>query len=431
MNYRQTIDYLFAQLPMFQNIGAKAYNGKLNNTLAICKRLGNPEKKFKSVHIAGTNGKGSTAHYLASVLQSAGYKTGLFTSPHLKDFRERIKVNGQLISEQAVVDYVAENKEFFESESLSFFEMTVALAFKHFADERVDIAIIETGLGGRLDSTNVIQPLCSVITNISFDHMAFLGNTLTQIAGEKAGIIKENTPVVIGETQAEVKEVFVDAANQKSASIAFADKIWKAIEVKNEEKEKLYSTFEAKKAGSEKKLFLESELLGSYQSKNIPTVLSTIDILTSYAFTISEEAIQQGIKKVVTQTRLLGRWQILNTNPLIVADTGHNVAGITEVVKQLNNTPHKSLHFVLGMVNDKDISAVLALLPKNALYYFCRSSVKRALSAEELSEKAKNYGLKGNAYPTAEEALYAAKNNAKADDMVFVGGSTFTVADVL
>ncbi len=423
---------------MFQRIGAAAYKADLNNTIAICKLLGNPENKFKSIHIAGTNGKGSVSHMLASVLQSAGLKVGLYTSPHLKDFRERIKINGELISEKYVIDFVAKYKDDFEKIQPSFFEMTVGLAFDYFASEKVDIAVIEVGLGGRLDSTNVITPEVSVITNISFDHTALLGNSIEKIAKEKAGIIKSGVPVVIGETQKDSKPVFIHSAKEKNTSIVFADEIYKSKNVRHEKSVSLpagqaglYLKLDVEKKGNILYEKLESELLGVYQQKNIATVLSVIDVLNEKGFQLSEEIIRSGIKKTILQTGLLGRWQILSEQPLVIADTAHNEAGITEVLNQINHTPHQKLHFVLGMVSDKDISKILLMLPKSAKYYFCKANIPRALPAFELSLEAKKVGLKGEVFACVKDALLAAKENALEEDMIFIGGSTFTVAEVV
>ncbi len=432
MNYQQTLDYLFSQLPMFQRVGSAAYKANLDNTIAICKLLGNPENKFKSIHIAGTNGKGSTSHMLASVLQCAGYKIGLYTSPHLKDFRERIKINGEMISEQYVVDFVEQHKTDFEKIQPSFFEMTVGLAFDYFVDQQVDIAVIEVGLGGRLDSTNVITPLVSVITNISFDHQNLLGNTLQKIAIEKAGIIKQGVPVVIGETQAEVKQIFIEKAKTCDSEIYFADEYYCFKNFKQEKKSNkpvLHGDVYREKTLVAKSL--QSELSGLYQVKNIQTVYKTVDMLNEIGNTITDNHIKEGIENVITNTGLLGRWQVLSKSPLVIADTGHNEAGIKEVVNQINQTPHSHLHFVLGMVNDKDISTVLKLLPQNATYYFCKANIPRALAADELSNQAKVLGLTGEQYKSVKEALAAAKKNAQLGDLVFVGGSTFTVAEVV
>lgn len=405
MNYQQTLDYLFSQLPMFQRVGASAYKADLNNTIELCKLLHHPEKNFKSIHIAGTNGKGSTSHMLASILQEAGYKVGLYTSPHLKDFRERIKINGVMISEQEVVDFVIKHQSEFEQINLSFFEWTVGLAFDYFSKKQVDIAVIETGLGGRLDSTNVITPLVSVITNIGKDHTQFLGETLAKIASEKAGIIKENIPIIIGETQQETQQVFIDKALEKSAKIFFADKI-------------ITTNY-------------ESDLKGIYQEKNKKTVLAAIQQLMINGFSIAEENIKNGLLNVVKNTGLLGRWQILSENPLTICDTGHNEAGIKEVLKQISLTKHNHLHFVFGAVNDKEIDSILSMLPKNATYYFCQAKIPRALDVNVLYTKAKKIELKGNPYDSVENAIKQAKSNASVNDLVFVGGSTFVVAEAI
>lgn len=442
MNYQQTLDYLYTQLPMFQRVGAAAYKDNLDNTIAICKLLGNPENKFKSVHVAGTNGKGSTSHLLASVLQSAGYKVGLYTSPHLKDFRERIKINGEMIPQHKVVDFVEQYKTDFEKIQPSFFEMTVGLAFDYFVDQQVDIAVVEVGLGGRLDSTNVISPELSIITNISFDHTALLGNTLEKIAAEKAGIIKPEIPVIIGETQAEIKNVFLEKAKQNNSQLFFADELYKATNVNHTNNGTLLLSMDIEKQDSplssiEGKedvtsyLNLETELLGYYQQKNIPTVLCAIELLNGKGFKISEPAIRNGIKNVTKQTGLLGRWQILSQQPLVIADTGHNEAGIKEVLDQISRTPHQHLHFVLGMVNDKDISTILSLLPKNATYYFCQANIPRALQADDLANQARMAGLNGKICGSVANGLISAKKNAQTPDLVFIGGSTFTVAEVV
>jgi dihydrofolate synthase/folylpolyglutamate synthase len=423
MNYQQTLDYLYNQLPMFQRIGSAAYKDNLDNTIALCKLLDNPEKKFKSIHIAGTNGKGSTSHLLASILQSAGYKVGLYTSPHLKDFRERIKINGELISERYVIDFVAKYKTNFEEIQPSFFEMTVGLAFDYFVSQQIDIAVIEVGLGGRLDSTNVIHPELAIITNISFDHTALLGNTLQKIAAEKAGIIKPKTPVIIGEIHVETKNIFLEKAMQNNAPIIFADQVFKAINVHHINDSKLLLAMDIEKQQQHSSTSfseidkenvisysnLQTELLGYYQQKNIPAVLCAIELLAKKGYSISETALRNGIRNVVTQTGLLGRWQVLSTQPLVIADTGHNEAGIKEVLNQLSKTPHQQLHFVLGMVNDKDITTILSMLPKDARYYFCQASIPRALNAEELANQAKATGLTGENCGTVANALFWAK----------------------
>lgn len=432
MNYRQTLDYLYSQLPMFHRVGSAAYKADLDNTLAICKLLNNPERKFKSIHIAGTNGKGSTSHMIASVLQSAGYKTGLYTSPHLKDFRERIKINGKMIPRDHIVDFVERYKKDFERIQPSFFEWTVGLAFNYFAEQEVDIAVIETGLGGRLDSTNVVLPEVSVITNISYDHMTLLGDTLAKIAGEKAGIIKPGVPVVIGESQAAVKKVFVEKAEKERTSIFFASQEYKAMNIRSSFKSAspllLTDIVKGRKLVYQD---LECSLTGQYQRKNIPTVLKAIELLNEKNFSISEKSLRKGIAKVVKQTGLRGRWEILSQKPLTIADTGHNEAGIKEVLAQIENVLHRKLHFVIGVVNDKDVRTILKMLPEDAVYYFCKASIPRALPQEELKELAAKAGLKGKTYPSVNQALKAAQAAAKKNDLVFVGGSTFVVAEAI
>ncbi len=429
MNYQQTLDYMYSQLPMFQRIGSAAYKDNLDNTIAICKLLNNPETKFKSIHVAGTNGKGSTSHMLASILQSAGYRVGLYTSPHLKDFRERIKINGELIPENYVIDFVSTYKNDFEKIQPSFFEMTVGLAFDYFANSNIDIAVVEVGLGGRLDSTNVITPELSIITNISFDHTALLGNTLEKIAIEKAGIIKKGIPVVIGETHPETKSIF--ETKSKYASIVFADQLFETKNIHLDNKENFFLEMDVFKNEAIYLEKLQSELLGKYQQKNIPTVLAAIEQLATKGFSITEQHIREGIKTVIRQTGLLGRWQILSTTPLTIADTGHNEAGIKEVLDQIQLTPHQQLHFVIGMVNDKDITTILKMLPKNAIYYFCKAAIPRALPAKELAEQANSIGLNGKTFNSVKEALTTAQNSSKQKDLVFVGGSTFIVAEVV
>ncbi len=428
MNYLQTLAYLYSQLPMYQRIGHAAYKADLNNTIEICRLLGNPENKFRTIHIAGTNGKGSTSHFLASVLQSAGYKTGLYTSPHLKDFRERIKINGKMISQKKVVDFVAKNKKHFEKIKPSFFEMTVGLAFDYFANEKVDIAVIETGMGGRLDSTNVITPLLSVITNIGYDHEFFLGNTLEKIAAEKAGIIKPKTQVVIGETQKETEKIFRKKAKQENAPIIFADNLFS---IKNSKTKGRFLELDLLK---DKKILLKRvqlELTGIYQQKNIKTVIAAVDCLKKSGFIISEQSFRSGVKNVVTKTGIKGRWQKLSSSPLAYCDTGHNIDGIKQVLKQIASVKHKKLHFVFGAVSDKKIEPVLEILPKNALYYFCRPQIPRGLSELELFDKALLFNLKGKTFPSVKTAFVAACKAAGKYDLVFAGGSTFVVAEVL
>tara|TARA_R110002049_G_scaffold206269_1_gene376818 strand:- start:69090 stop:70307 length:1218 start_codon:yes stop_codon:yes gene_type:complete len=405
MTYHKTVDWMFSQLPMYQRDGKSAFKNDLSNTLKLSEHLNFPEKHFKSVHVAGTNGKGSTSHMLASILQEAGYKVGLYTSPHLKDFRERIKINGKDVSKQFVVDFIEGNKSFFESNALSFFEMTVGMAFDYFAKEKVDIAIVEVGLGGRLDSTNIITPEVSVITNIGLDHTQFLGNTLEAIAFEKGGIIKLNIPVVIGETQEETKSVFKDLANKHHSEIIFADK-----EVTKDYK---------------------SDLKGSYQTKNIKTVVQSIKELRKKGFEISENNLTEGLLNVVKNTGLKGRWQVLNENPKVVCDTGHNKEGLTYVMKQLSNEVFKTLHIVFGVVNDKDLSSIIDLLPKKATYYFCKPDIPRGLDAELLKAFFAQHGFHGSTYNSVSEAHKTALANANHSDFIFIGGSTFVVAEII
>lgn len=404
MNYQETTEWLFKQLPMFQNQGASAYKNDLSNTLALAKHLNHPEEKFKSIHVAGTNGKGSTSSMIASILQEAGYKVGLYTSPHLKDYRERIKINGKEITEEYVVAFVEQHKSFFEQNQLSFFEMTVGLAFQYFADEKVDIAVVEVGMGGRLDSTNIITPLVSVITNIGFDHTQFLGNTLSLIANEKAGIIKSKIPVVIGEYVSETKEVFTKIATENLSSIYFAQD----------------------SADSD----LPCGLYGDYQNQNKKTVLQAIALLKKH-FVISEKAIELGLLNVVKNTGLFGRWQKLGEHPTIICDTAHNAEGFKIVMNQINNLKFDKLHFVLGVVNDKDLVSILPLFPKNAFYYFCKPNVTRGLNAADLKEVALSFGLNGVLCDSVTEAYVAAKSKATTNDLIYIGGSTFVVAEIV
>lgn len=403
MTYAETIQWLFQQLPMFQREGKVAYKADLSNINLLVKHLNNPQNNFKSVHIAGTNGKGSTCSMIAAILQTASYKVGLFTSPHLKDYRERIKINGKPIEKDFVVDFMRKNKSFFQVNSLSFFEMTTGLAFEYFSEQNVDIAIIETGMGGRLDSTNIIYPLVTAITNIGIDHTAFLGNTLQEIAYEKAGIIKKNIPIVIGEYTSETKSVFTKIAVEKTTPLFFAQ----------------HTTCN-----------YTTDLLGKYQEKNITTAVMVIKILTSF-FTITDAHIQTGLNNVVALTGLLGRWQIVQKQPLVICDTAHNKQGLTTVLKQIKNTPHRALHIVLGMVNDKNLDDILPLFPKNATYYFCKPNVPRGLSTTVLHKKAGVFSLKGNVHNSVSEAYKNALKNADKNDMIYVGGSTFVVAEVI
>lgn len=428
MTYEKTLDYLFSRLPMFQRIGQAAYKADLNNTLAICSVLGNPEKKIKCIHVAGTNGKGSSSHMLASVLQQAGYKVGLYTSPHLLDFRERIKINGKLIAKTEVVKFVEQYKTAFEKIEPSFFEWTVGLAFYYFAQQEVDVAVIEVGLGGRLDSTNVINPVACLITNIGYDHQALLGDSLAQIAAEKAGIIKFKTPVIISQTQLEVISVFNNKAQELKAPIEFADKNFKILNHAYDTTGLKISVWNRK---DDSRHEYELDLQGSYQLKNILGVLNTIEAIKQKGFIIQEEDVVKGLKQVQKSTGLYGRWQIINNKPLAIADTGHNEDGVREVLENLKRYEYKQLHVVLGVVNDKDITKILKLLPKHAIYYFCKASIPRALDEKELAEKAAKAGLTGKTYKTVKEAFEKAKKQAKTNDLIFIGGSTFTVADVL
>ncbi len=428
MTYKETLAYLYQQLPMFHRVGAAAYKANLDNTWAICNMLGNPERRLRCIHVAGTNGKGSTSHMLAAVLQSAGFKTGLYTSPHLKDFRERIRINGKMIPRKTVTTFVEKHRAGFEKIQPSFFEWTVGLAFDYFAQQQVDIAVIEVGLGGRLDSTNVIDPLVSVITNISFDHKNLLGNTLKKIAGEKAGIIKPGRPVVIGETQPEVKSVFIRKAKEVKTQLTFADQ---QIELKVQKRIGKKLPVRIVRSAEGFSGTLQSELPGHYQLKNIATVLQTVAELRRQGLSIPAAAVRKGISGVTALTGLQGRWQTLSKNPLTIADTGHNEAGIHEVLHMLKHTPHRRLHIVLGMVGDKDIRNILKLLPQKATYYFCRAGIPRALDAGELQKMGFRAGLRGENCETVKKALKAAQHKAGKGDLVFVGGSTFTVAEVI
>jgi dihydrofolate synthase/folylpolyglutamate synthase len=392
---------------MFQRTGAAAYRADLGNTLALMKALRNPEKNLRCIHVAGTNGKGSTSHMLASILQECGYKTGLYTSPHLKDFRERIRINGEMIPREKVIAFVENNRPAFEEMGLSFFEWTVGLAFEHFRLSDCDINVIEVGMGGRLDATNVILPQLSVITNIGLDHTQFLGDTLEKIAAEKAGIIKSGVPVLIGETQSETQLVFRQKAAEKQAPIWFAEDL------------------------KPKTLKYELSLYGSYQSKNLITVLAAINLLRNQGFDIPEPALRKGLIKVQENTGLMGRWQILNENPLAIADTAHNAEGIKYVMAQLEQTPHHQLHVVWGMVADKDRNSIYPLLPKKAFWYFCKPDIPRGLSPETLMQEAALAGLKGRIYTSVGAAYQAALSAANPQDVIFVGGSTFVVAEVV
>lgn len=429
MNYQETLDYLYSYLPMFQRIGAAAYKEDIYNTVELMKALGNPEKKFKSIHVAGTNGKGSSSHLIASILREKGLKVGLHTSPHLKDFRERIKIDNQMCEEDFVVKFVEDNKELIERIKPSFFETAVAMAFTYFAQENVDVAIIEVGMGGRLDSTNVINPLSCLITNISFDHTQFLGNSLAEIAGEKAGIIKENTPVVISQSQEETKNVFIAKANEKNSPISFADSYLSCENVNHSCGEMRLDIY---KNGVKRIENLKSPLVGYYQQKNILGVIALIDTLNQYHnFNISEENIINGIENLSTNFPIAGRWQTLCNKPLTICDTGHNEDGLKYVIEQIKNTPHEKLRFILAMVNDKDVNKVLSMLDKDAEYYLSQAKIPRALPVDELAEKAQQAGLSFTKYATISQALAQAQQDSEENDLVFVGGSTFTVAEVV
>ena len=431
MNYPETLDYLYAQLPMFTRVGSSAFKADLNNTLALCGLLGNPQNKFKSIHVGGTNGKGSTSHMLAAILQTAGYKTGLYTSPHLKDFRERIRINGAMISQQDVIDFVAAYKADFEAIKPSFFEMTVGLAFDLFARECVDIAVIEVGLGGRLDSTNVITPLLSVITNIGWDHMNILGDTLQLIAGEKAGIIKPGIPVIIGERQPEVEEIFITKAKNENAALLFASDAYRVNETEGDGNFLNIEFKEKAPISNRGSQILNLDLTGTYQLKNIKTVLAAVYQLRRQGFVITDAHVKTALANVKILTGLHGRWETISNAPLTICDTGHNPEGVQEVLHNIARVKFNRLHFVIGMVNDKDLSKVLAMLPKNAVYYFCRPDIPRGLDAESLKEQAIAFGLKGQTYTSVPEALHAAQASATTADLVFVGGSTFVVAEAI
>ncbi|MGZ3751382.1 MAG: bifunctional folylpolyglutamate synthase/dihydrofolate synthase [Mucilaginibacter sp.] len=430
MDYKITLDYLYSQLPMFTRDGPSAFKKDLGNTLELCKRLGDPQRRFNSVHVAGTNGKGSTSHMLAAILQTAGYRTGLYTSPHLRDFRERIRIDGEMITEQHVIDFVEQHKKDFEEIRPSFFEMTVGMAFEAFALENVDIAVIEVGLGGRLDSTNIITPLLSVITNIGWDHTNMLGNTLQLIAGEKAGIIKPGIPVIVGEYQTEVADVFINKAKEQNAPISFASSLYSLKSNDNASQE--FLDIEIQKEDSPLTNYkLQLDLTGIYQLKNVKTVLSAVDELRCKGFNITDEHIQTALSQVKKLTGLHGRWEILSHDPLTICDTGHNPEGIADVMKNIEAIPHDHLHFVMGVVNDKDISKILAMLPKKAAFYFCRPDIPRGLDAEILRQQATGFDLHGDTYPSVKAALAAAQSKAVKNDLVFVGGSTFVVAEII
>jgi dihydrofolate synthase / folylpolyglutamate synthase len=437
MTYQQTIDYLYQQLPMFTRVGASAFKKDLTNTIALCDALGNPQNGFPTIHVAGTNGKGSTSHLIAAVLQSLGLKVGLYVSPHYKDFRERIKVNGQFVTKQYVKQFVAKNQTLFEDIQPSFFEMTVAMAFDYFNTEGVDIAVIEVGLGGRLDSTNIISPLVSVITNISFDHTDMLGNTLPLIAAEKAGIIKPKIPVIIGEEQAETTPIFMEKAREYDAPIYWASQNFDVQITYADMDATVFDIKKSKSRGGEQQQ-VKVNLNGAYQSKNVATVLQTIEVLKELPFFAKytdggswANATKQGFEHLKSLTQFIGRWQIINREPVVLCDSAHNEGGLSLAMSQLKVLTFNQLHVVVGMVKDKDISKMLSLFPKQATYYFCKANIPRGMAAEELKEKAKDFGLIGKAYPSVKRALAAAKRRAAADDLIYVGGSTFIVAEVI
>ncbi|MBQ7180994.1 MAG: bifunctional folylpolyglutamate synthase/dihydrofolate synthase [Bacteroidaceae bacterium] len=426
MTYQEATTYLFESAPLFQNIGAGAYKEGLENTLLLDAHFGHPHRSFHTIHVAGTNGKGSVSHSLAAILQSAGYRTGLYTSPHLVDFRERIRVNGKMIPRQRVVDFVEQERGFFEPLHPSFFELATALAFKYFKEAQVDVAVIEVGLGGRLDCTNIIRPDLSIVTNISFDHVQFLGSTLPQIAAEKAGIIKSGIPVVIGETNGreEVRNVFLRKVQEVGTQASFADELGEILSAApNEDGGMTYHTLHHG--------ILKTQLGGLYQCANTATILAAVDELRKTGYAINEEQLQEGLLHVCNLTGLMGRWQKLHQAPDVICDTGHNVAGFQYTIQQLERQCHGHLHIIIGMVSDKDVNTILTLLPKDATYYFTQASVKRAMPAGEFATKAQEAGLKGKTYKKVATAYRAAMKNASPEDLIFVGGSNFIVADML
>jgi dihydrofolate synthase/folylpolyglutamate synthase len=429
MNYRQTIEFLYSQLPAYHRIGKAAYKNDLRNTLELDEYLGQPHSRYRTIHVAGTNGKGSVSHMIASVLMEAGYRTGLYTSPHLKDFRERIRVNGKMIPKSAVAGFIARNSSFIMSLKPSFFEMTVGMAFDYFAEAGVDIAVIEVGLGGRLDSTNILDPVLSVITNIGHDHFDLLGNTIEKIAGEKAGIIKSGVPVVISETQEETKNVFIKKAAETGSEIFFADQNYSCV-LDDFDYFKGKRIYCVRENSSNKSFRGEVGLAGDYQTKNLQAVYQSFSVLKGIV-EHTDKNIEDGLRKVVTNTKLAGRWQIIGRKPLIICDTGHNKEGLEYVINQVKKVPKSRLHIVLGFVSDKDLSLVLPLFPINADYYFTKASVPRALDEKILMAEAANWNLKGACYPDVESAVRSARANASENDLIFIGGSTFIVADAL
>lgn len=434
MTYQETLDYMFNSLPMYHRIGKAAYKADITNTVAMMAHLGNPERGFRSIHIAGTNGKGSVSHFLASILHQSGLKVGLYTSPHLIDFRERIRINGAMIPQQRVVDFIEHNRPFFEAHDLSFFEMTVGMAFEYFAAEKVDIAIVEVGMGGRLDSTNVITPLLSVITNISFDHTQFLGDTLDKIAAEKAGIIKAHVPIVIGQTQPETEPVFRAKASEMDAPIVFSDRHYVVREEQDGYSSELQPSgcmcFNVEKDGTLLWRNLRSPMAGNYQLKNLATLLQAIELLQKQGFVISESHIRQGIERVIVDTGLHGRWEQIASCPTVVCETAHNEDGIHEMLAKLGEIHYHQLHIIYGCVNDKDYRHILRLLPKDAIYHFTQPSVPRGLDVDTLVAAAREEGMVGTAHSTVTEAIEEARRQSHQDDFILVTGSIFLVADV-
>ena len=429
MTYKETIEFMYEKLPMFHREGKIAYKANLDNIKRLAKELGNPERKIRTIHVAGTNGKGSTSHMLASVLQHAGYKTGLFTSPHLIDFRERIKVNGSMIYEHEVVEFIEKNKYLIEEIEPSFFEMTTALAFDYFCKANVDIAVIETGLGGRLDATNIVEPLISVITNISYDHTDILGETLDLIAFEKAGIIKKGIPVILGKIDESIKYVFENKATELDSKLVYSTNLFECIEKPKQILQKQQITIRSLNANTS--VNYQLDLLGSYQKMNLLTVVASIRELRLLGLNIDEKAEFSGLETAAKTTGLMGRWQILGQNPLIIADTGHNEDGLKQTIQQLEETRHKNIHVVLGFVKEKSIDKILPLFPKKVFYYFTKANIPRALDEKQLAQIADQFGLQGRSYESVKQALVAAKSAAESDDVIYVGGSTFVVSEAL
>jgi dihydrofolate synthase / folylpolyglutamate synthase len=427
MTYSETLEYLYNKLPMFSRIGSDAIKKDLTNTLLICEALGNPQNKFKSIHIAGTNGKGSVSHMLASVLQTAGYKTGLYTSPHLYDFRERIKVDGIMVSEGFVIDFTERVKPLIEKIQPSFFEITVAMAFEYFAQQKVDLAVVETGLGGRLDSTNIITPQLSVITNISYDHMNILGNTLEEIAGEKAGIIKQNIPVVIGERRTETEKVFIEKGTEKNAPLFFAEELF---QINKAELQLHYLKLSLRNKGTNENIDLSVDLPGIYQVKNVNTLLAAIEILKQNNWRINKETIVDALQNIKKLTGLHGRWEVIQNEPTVVLEVAHNEDGIRQMLHHIELVDFDQLHIIFGVVKDKELGKVLELLPKNASYYFTQAHIPRALPGNQLQEEAKKIGLEGRVYENVNLALGNALKKAAHDDLIIVCGSIFLVAEV-